>query len=63
MNETDYKKIIYILTPPKGNRYLRMTRPIEKVKRGVGCQLSALVLNFIVISVFCCAGIRNFLTG
>jgi len=29
--------MLYILTPPKGNKYLRMTRPIEKVERGAGC--------------------------
>lgn len=37
LESDDYSKLKYILTPPQGNRYLRMTRPIEKVDRGAGC--------------------------
>jgi hypothetical protein len=37
MSVEDFNKIKYILTPPSGNKYLRMTRPIEKVERGAGC--------------------------
>lgn len=33
----EFNKLEYIMTPPTGNRYLRMTRPIEKVERGRGC--------------------------
>ncbi len=33
----DYNKMQYILTPPKGVRFFRTTRPIEKVERGHGC--------------------------
>jgi hypothetical protein len=37
LDEDDYKKLVYILTPPTGVRYCRMTRPIEKVKRSQRC--------------------------
>jgi len=33
LDSDDYKKMVYILTVPKGCRFLRMTRPIEKVER------------------------------
>ena len=37
LNDDDYAKMLYILTPPKGARFLRMTRPIEKVNRNARC--------------------------
>jgi hypothetical protein len=37
LSEEDIRKLSYILASPTGNRYLRMTRPIEKVSRTSGC--------------------------
>jgi len=37
LDADEYNKICYILTPPTGFKYFRMTRPIEKVTRGAGC--------------------------
>lgn len=60
MSDEEFKKLNYILTPPKGNRFLRMTRPIEKVERGAGCQLVSLGLNIIILTVFLLAGILDY---
>jgi uncharacterized protein (UPF0333 family) len=52
--------MLYILTPPRGNKYLRMTRPIEKVDKNSRCQLSALAFNLLILTVFCFVGIDDY---
>ena len=58
----EFNKLEYIMTPPTGNRYLRMTRPIEKVERGRGCQMFSLVLNIFVASSYGVAGVIDYLS-
>lgn len=60
LDEDDYKKLVYILTPPTGVRYCRMTRPIEQVKRSPRCQLSALAFNLFVVLVFSFIGAYDY---
>ena len=55
----DYAKLEYILTPPSGFRCLRMTRPIEKVKRTQRCQISSLIFNLFVVGVITFIGIYD----
>ena len=38
-----------------------MTRPIEKVERGAGCQLSMLLLNIFIMILFIYVGISDYL--
>jgi hypothetical protein len=63
LREFDYDKLKYILTPPKGTRFLRMTRPIEKVTRNKDCQVGALLFNLFVIALFGFAGIEDWLNN
>lgn len=61
LDEDDYKKILYILTPPSGIKFLRMTRPIEKVERDSGCQQISMCLNLFSVIVFTIAGIFDYI--
>lgn len=63
MEEFDYVKLKYILTPPTGTKFLRMTRPIEKVSRNNGCQIGALLFNLFVVGLFVFAGVEDWLTN
>jgi hypothetical protein len=63
LSEFDYDKLKYILTPPKGTKFLRMTRPIEKVTRNKDCQVGALLFNLFVIALFGFAGIEDWLNN
>ena len=51
--------IRYILSPPTGCRWCRLTRPIEKVERSTKLQLSFLVFDFINLGVFILASAYN----
>ena len=51
----------YILTPPTGCRFLRMTRPIEKVQRRARLQIGVLVFNTFNIFIFLASGIVDYL--
>lgn len=53
--------MLYILTPPMGNKYLRMTRPIEKVHRNAGCQLSMMFFNLLILALFTVVGVYDYL--
>lgn len=61
MDPADFDKMNYILTPPKGCRFLRMTRPIEKVERKARLQIGVLIFNSFNISLFLASGIVDYL--
>ena len=61
LDSDDYKKMVYILTVPKGCRFLRMTRPIEKVERKARLQIGVLIFNSFNICVFLGSGIVDYL--
>jgi hypothetical protein len=61
LDTDDYIKMQYILTVPKGCRFLRMTRPIEKVERKARLQIGVLIFNSFNICVFLASGIVDYL--
>ena len=55
----DMAKMVYVLTPPKGCRCLRLTRPIEKVERTTTIQVLMLLFDVINMAFFIIAASYN----
>jgi hypothetical protein len=51
-DEAEIKKVRYILTKPKRFQCLRTTRPIEKVDRNRKTQVTAMVVDALVLLAF-----------
>jgi len=60
LSDDDIKKLRYILTPPQGIQFLRMTRPIEKAHRTAGCQQISLLVNLFTVAVFILAVVVDY---
>lgn len=48
------------MTEPKGNKYLKLTRPIEFVKRDASCQQGTMAANIAIFTLFVLSGILNY---
>lgn len=57
MEPDDYRKMRYVLSQPTGVRFLRMTRPIEKVERKSNLARIVVVFDLINMTFFCVAGV------